>query len=175
MSAPAAVRMRSSAACLAAAAALGLGACGASDGGGGNTSDYKASLNTFCGSVDQAQKSVQSSIQKIQSDPKSARDPQSAIRGFGTALGGFGTDLHAALDKLKGAKPPEKYAKFHDGAVTAIGQLAGKVDEAAKATKSGNVQALSSFGSDVNKIKVPDVPKDLKQGVPKCDSLSTSA
>jgi hypothetical protein len=174
MPVPAATRMRSSAACLAATAALGVGACGGSDGGGGNTGNYKASLNTFCGSVDQAQKSVEADIQRIQSDPKSAKDPQSAIKGFGKALGGFGTDLHGALDKLKGANPPEKYAKFHNGAVTAIGQLAGKVDQAAKATQSGNVQALSSFGSDVNKIKVPDVPKDLKQGVPKCDSLSSA-
>ena len=164
---------RTGLACLTAAAALAVGACGGDD--EGSKDDYKASLNTFCGDVSKSQKDVEAQIQKIQSDPDAAKDPQNAIKGFGTALSTFASDLNKALDGLKASEPPSEYQKFHDGAVSAIGQLATKVKQASDATKKGDVQALSSFGSDVNAIKVPDVPADLKNGVKNCDELSSSS
>lgn len=169
-------RARAGAAAIVASAVLALSACGGGDGGGKDTkAEYKTSLNTFCGAVSKSQKDVEAQIQKIQSDPDAAKDPQAAIKGFGNALGTFADDLNGALDGLKKSDPPSQYKSFHDGAVKAIGQLATKVDEAATATKKGDVQALSSFGSDVDAIKVPDVPKDLKNGVKNCDELSSSS
>lgn len=169
------LRYRTATASLAAAAVLALGACGGDDSGEGSKDDYKSSLNTFCGAVSQSQKDVEAQIQKIQSDPDATKDPQNAIKGFGDALGTFASDLNKALDGLKDTSPPDEYKTFHDGAVKAIGELAGKVDEAATATKKGDVQALSSFGSEVDSIKVPDVPADLKNGVKNCDELSSSS
>lgn len=166
---------RTAATSLVVTAALVLGACGGGTSGGGSKDTYKASLNRFCGAVSKSQKDVEAQIQKIQSDPGATKDPQAAIKGFGNALGQFATDLNQALDGLKASTPPSDYKAFHDGAVKAIGQLASKVQEAADATKKGDTKALQSFGSEVDSIKVPDVPKDLKNGVKNCDELSSSS
>ena len=153
-------------------ALLGTAAAGCGGGGGGaSKGDYQSSLNTFCTDVKGAATQVQTDATKLQSNVGS--DPKKAIAGFGTTLQTFADTTRTALGKLQKTGVPSDYKTFNDKAVKAFNGVITKLDAAAKGAKSGNIQALSSLGTDLNSVKLPDLPKDLAKNAKACGDITS--
>lgn len=153
--------------------ALGAAGCG---GGGGSSSadkDYYSSMNAFCGSVKTAANNVKNDATKLQTNI--AKDPKKAIQGFATTLDNFATATNTALVKLKAAKVPSKYSDFTTKAITAFTGVVAKLHSAAKGARSGSVAALSTLGTSLNSVKLPDLPKDIQKNAKSCAAISPAA
>lgn len=162
-------RRRTAAALSCVALAGGLGACGGGD-DGGSKKDYQAALNTFCKSVEDGSKKVQTDAVAVQGT--AAKDPKAAIKKIGGVLGTFATTIDGALTKLKSADVPSDYKSFNDGAVKGVTELVTKVQAAAKAAGTGDIQAVTSLGTTLGNIKLPDLPKELADKAPSCSRIS---
>jgi len=165
-------RGRTLAGALAAAAALAVAGCGGGgDGGGGSSKkDFEAATNSFCQAVTQAAQQVQKDATSLQGS--ASKDPKKAVRQLSGALGTFAQPTRTALDKFRAADAPDQYADFHDQVVKGFGTVVSKLQEAATAAKSGNVQAISALGRSLNGIKLPDPPKEIKDNAPACRDIA---
>lgn len=151
--------------------ALGVAGCGG--GGGGDdssTKDYYASINTFCTSVKNAANNVKTDATKLQTNI--AADPKKAIQGFATTLDNFASATETALNKFKTAKVPGTYKDFTEKAITAFSGVVVKLRSAATGAKSGSVKALSNLGTDLDSVKLPDLPKDVEKNAKECAAIS---
>jgi hypothetical protein len=153
------------------AASLGAAGCG---GGGDNSSskDYASALNTFCKTVEDGSKQVQSDATSVQGS--AAKDPKTAIKKLGGVLGTFADTIDGGLGKFKQADVPSKYQDFNKNATAGIADLVGKLRSAAKSASTGNVQAITTLGNTLDGVKLPDLPKDLTKNAPACSRISAS-
>jgi hypothetical protein len=151
------------------ALAGGLTACGGGD-DGGSKKDYQSALDTFCKSVETGSKKVQTDAVAVQGT--ASQDPKAAIKKIGGVLGNFATTIDGALTKLKSADVPSDYKDFNDGAVKGVTELVTKVQAAAKAAGTGDIKAVTSLGTTLGDIKLPDLPKELADKAPSCSRIS---
>jgi hypothetical protein len=159
-------------ACLLAVGCLGVGAQGCGGGSDGpSKKDYQGTINGFCTDVKAAAGRVSSDAAKLQSS--AAKDPQQAVKGFGTTLQTFADSTQTALDKLRKADVPDQYRSFNDKAVAAFGGVVAKLRAAAKGAKAGDLSALSSLGTDLGAVKLPDLPKDIAKNAKACADISS--
>jgi hypothetical protein len=157
----------------AAVAALAIAGCGGGDGGsggGGDKAAFESATNTFCKSVTTAAQQVQKDATSLQGS--AAKDPKKAVQQLSGALEKFASSTSSALDRFRAAKAPSDYADFHDKAVKGFDTVVSKLRDAAKAAKSGNVQAISALGTSLNGISLPDPPKSLKDKAPACADIA---
>lgn len=149
--------------------ALGTAGCGG-DSGGPSKTDYQGTINTFCTDVKAAAAKVSSDATKLQSS--ATKNPQQAVKGFGTTLETFADSTQSALDGLRKADVPSDYKAFNDKAVAAFGGVVGKLHTAADGAKKGNLTALSSLGTDLGAVKLPNLPPDISKNAKACADIS---
>ena len=151
--------------------ALLIAGCGG--GGGASKGDYQASIDLFCKSIKGAATRVQTDATKLQSS--AATNPKAAITGFGTTLQRFADDTRSALTAFRKTGVPSDYKDFNDKAVTGFDGVIAKLTAAAKAAKAGNAAALTSLGTDLSSVKLPNLPKDIAGKAKNCADISSSS
>jgi len=152
-------------------AALAVSGCG----GGGDdstTKGYYSAINTFCTSVKSAANQVKTDATKLQTNV--ASDPKKAIKSFATTLDTFANATNAALTKFKSAEVPSKYKNFTTQAVAAFSGVVAKLHTAANGAKTGSVKAVNNLGTDLDSIKLPNLPKDVQKNAKACADISGS-
>jgi hypothetical protein len=159
---------------VAAVAALAIAGCGGGDdnggGGGGDKAAFESATNSFCQSITTAAQQVQKDATSLQGS--AAKDPKKAVQALSGALDKFASSTSTALDKFRAAKAPGDYADFHDKAVKGFDTVVSKLRDAAKAAKTGNVQAISALGTSLNGISLPEPPQSLKDKAPACKDIA---
>ena len=153
-------------------AVAGLGAgCGGGSSDGPSKKDYQASINTFCTDVKAAAGKVVDGRREAAGQRHEEPDSRRS-RGFGTTLETFADSTQTALDRLRKAGVPKDYESFNGKAVTAFDGVIAKLHAAATGAKQGNLTALSSLGTDLGSVKLPDLPKDISKNAKACADIS---
>lgn len=158
------------------ALAGGLAACGgddAADAAKEARAKYAGAVNSFCGDIQASASTIEADVRKATAN--AGTDPKAATDALAGVLSDFSGRINTSLGTLQKAEVPEDYRTFHDGAVSGISRMVGVLDQAAAGIKKGEFEALNDVGTTIDKIEVPDPPKELAEAAPACDKLSAES
>ncbi|HEX6390139.1 MAG TPA: hypothetical protein VFZ89_11840 [Solirubrobacteraceae bacterium] len=141
--------------------------CGGDD--DGDKAGYERALNTFCSAMEKGTAKVQADSAKLQSG--GSRDPRQLVKGIGGVLGTFATTMERAVTKLRDVDVPGDYERFNTDVVNGVNDLVGKLREAAKQARAGDVRGVQALSSSL-KGELPGLPTDLAKKAPACGRIS---